>query len=150
MATAHTDLEPTASRGVAQAAAADSTLARADNGELIGGIVRDARDMAQNYFELAKLDVKHQITLAKRSLIAASIGGAITLVGVIVLALAAGYALALVLPLWAAMGIVGAALALLGVIALGVGAAIAKNIEPVPHEVIEDAKEDAQWIGERT
>ncbi len=140
-------LEPVSDESLRRGPRSDAGLERASTGDLVSGIARDVRDMAEGYLELAKMNIKGELQLAKRSLIAAAVGGAVVLVGVILLALMAAYGLAqTALPVWGAMGIVGGALVILGVIALAVGGQMAKKVDPVPREVVQDAKEDAEWI----
>jgi len=83
---------------------------------LIGGILKDAKELMVQGAELAKLEVKDELRKAKSAAIAAGIGLGVSAIGGILLILMAVHLLNAftAIPLWGAYGVVGCALLLLG------------------------------------
>ena len=72
--------------------------------------------------------------------------GAVTAIfAVLFLLLTAVYALALVMPSWAAALIVGAALAVVATLMLTTGLKRFKQIHPTPERTVETIKENVEW-----
>lgn len=120
--------------------------ARQSTGWLLSHVATDARDLLTQELDAAKVEVKHQLDLAKKATVSAAIGGGVLAIAGIILAIALAELLALVLMSWAAFAIVGGALALIGGILLAVGGKKAAEVRPVPERTVREAKKDVQWI----
>lgn len=118
-------------------------------GELISGIASDASEMFRLELEAAKLDLREEVGKAKAALVVAALGGSVLAIGSFVLAFAAVWALALVLPLWASALIVGGALVLLGGIFLLATRSKVKQLE-APTQALQETKRDVKWIKEKS
>jgi hypothetical protein len=90
---------------------------------LVGGILKDAKELVIQGAALAKLEVKDELRKAKSAAIAAGIGVGVAAIGGILLILMAVHLLDAftAIPLWGAYGIVGGVLVLLGAIMFIVG-----------------------------
>lgn len=119
---------------------------RQSTGWLLSHVATDARDLLTQELDAAKVEVEHQLDLAKQAAVSAAIGGAVLTVGGIILAIALAELLVLVLVPWAAFAIVGGALALIGGILLAVGGNKASEVRPVPERTVREAKKDVQWV----
>jgi MFS family permease len=114
-------------------------------GPLLRSIVADLSTLVTKQIELAKQELGEMVgTRAK----AAGVFGAAAVLGLFVigfLGLAGAEALALVLPRWAAMLIVGVVFALLAVVAMVVARSWLRSSATKPDLTTESLKEDVEW-----
>jgi membrane protein len=114
-------------------------------GPLLRSIVADLSTLVTKQIELAKQELGEMVgTRAK----AIGVFGAAAVLGLFVigfLGMAGAEALALVLPRWAAMLIVGAVFALLAVIAVFVARSWLRSSASKPDLTTESLKEDVEW-----
>jgi YihY family inner membrane protein len=114
-------------------------------GPLLRSIVADLSTLVTKQIELAKQELGEMVgTRAK----AIGVFGAAAVMGLFVigfLGMAGAEALALVLPRWAAMLIVGAVFALLAVIAVFVARSWLRSSASKPDLTTESLKEDVEW-----
>ena len=92
-----------------------------NTGELIGGVIDDARELASAEIDKLKAEAKQVGETAK--ITGAGLGFMIA--AVVMLGMAGSFGLATVVPLWAAFLIVGVVIGALGVFVLKNGRAIA-------------------------
>jgi uncharacterized membrane protein YqjE len=115
-------------------------------GELLKDLAAGTQTLLSKEIELAKLEVREGLRGAQQGAALGAGAALLGLVGLIMLALAAAYGLAELLPLWAAMLIVAGVL-LVGAAALGL---MAKrrfaSANPRPAQTLETLKEDGQWL----
>lgn len=116
--------------------------------DLVSGILKDASDIISKEVLAARMEMREELDKAKSTAILMGTAAVALLIGGILLALTAVYALAEFagLDLWLCYGIVGAAITVLGLIILFMGKSRAAKTSLVPTESIEQAKEDARWI----
>lgn len=95
-------------------------LEEANLGDLVSGIAKDSRKIASGYVALAKEEVRHEIENAKMMAALGSVGGVVAVVGLLLLAVGAAYALAqyTVLSVAGGYAVVGGAAALAGMVFL--------------------------------
>lgn len=158
-------------REIADAAGRQATRVRQEAREQLRGLADDAvgevgrvtRAVTDGFSELRDdLDrlVRKEVQLARTELMAkvreaakaggvAAAGGALGLVGVILMGWAAGSALANVLPTWLAFLIVGAVIALSGAGLIAAGRSWLERIDPVPEATMRTLRKDKEWLREK-
>lgn len=116
--------------------------------DLVSGILRDASDILSKEVAAARMEMREELEKVKSTAILMGVAAVALLIGGILLALAAVYALQEFagLDLWICYGVVGGAIIVLGIIILLLGKSKAAKTSLVPTESIENAKEDARWI----
>jgi uncharacterized membrane protein YqjE len=111
----------------------------------VAEIAKDLRVLAQQEMQLAKAEMGEQLRLFSRALVWGMIAATFGFLMLPFLSLAAMFALALVLPLWAAaLATVG----LLAILALGAGLIAYRQFRQVrliPQRTMESVKEDVKW-----
>jgi Putative Actinobacterial Holin-X, holin superfamily III len=119
---------------------------------LIGGIINDAKDLLLFEFNMAKLEMQHELRQAKAAAISFAIGAGTAVVGGLLLILMLVHLLNTftTIPLWGCYGIIGAVLLFVGLIVLSTSKRTADSINVVPQQTIETLKEHAQWTKEQT
>lgn len=124
--------------------------ANESTGELLRNVAEGARDLVSQ--ELAALagEVREEVSDAKAAIKLAAIGGGVTVIGAIVLAVALAELIALVLPRWGAFGLVGAVIVAAGLATLMTGASKAKDADMIPEQALRNVKKDARWIKNET
>lgn len=131
----------------AETAQAESkTVAR-----LLGEVVGDAQHLMRKEFEMAQYEIKHEINRAIKGAVSLGVGISVTAVSGILLLFMLVYLLAdiLTLQLWLSFLIVGGVVLVIGAILLAWGASQMRKFDPTPHQAIENARKDAQWIQEQ-
>ena len=115
-------------------------------GELLKDLAAGTQTLLSKEIELAKLEVREGLRGVQQGAVFGAGAALLGLVGLIMLALAAAYGLAELLPLWASMLIV-AVVRLGGALALGLLARRRfATANPRPEQTIETLKEDGQWL----
>jgi uncharacterized membrane protein YqjE len=108
-------------------------------------ILHNVQDIVRSEVRLAKTEIREEVGEAKSSAVMLG-GGALTAIfALLFLLLTLAYALALVMPSWAAALIVGAALAVIATLMLITGRRRFKQIHPTPGRTVETIKENVEW-----
>ena len=108
-------------------------------------IVRNVQEIVRSEVRLAKTEFREEAIKAKSSTLLLGAGGVAAIFAVGFLLLAAVYALALVMPSWAAAFLVGAGVSAVAVVMLTAGARRFKHIHPAPERTVHTLKETAEW-----
>jgi uncharacterized membrane protein YqjE len=114
-------------------------------GSLVSGVVSDLQELVRGEIALARTEIKEDAQAAGKAVGAMAAGGVLALVGFVFLMLAATYALALVLPLWASALIVAVFLLIVGAVAALWGKKQLDSANLGPDQTIESLKEDSEW-----
>jgi membrane protein len=114
-------------------------------GDLVRSIGTDAVSLVRKEMELAKQEVKEGMAARAKGGAAFAAAAVMGLYIVGFLAAAAAAALALVLPVWAALLIVAGVFILVALIAAMVGRTLMKNTSVKPERAKENLKEDVKW-----
>jgi phosphatidylglycerophosphate synthase len=99
---------------------------------------------------LAKTEIREEAVKAKSSAAMLGAGAVAAIFAVLFLLLTIVYALALVMPSWAAALIVGAGLAIAAGVMLMTGIKQFKQIHPSPERTVESIKENIEWAKQNT
>jgi hypothetical protein len=114
-------------------------------GELISATTQDLSELLRAEVELAKLELKEEATTAAKA------GGMIAGAGVLghlallLLAFAAAWGLAAVMPTGLAFLIVGVVVGVVAAVMFGMGRTRMKTATPVAPQTTQTIKEDVQW-----
>jgi len=101
----------------------------------------DTVEVVQAQFELAALEVREDARTAAKVAAGFAIGAALALLALGFFGAAAAFALALVLPAWAACSIVGAAIALVAFVATGLAKKKLGSHDFTPERTMESLQE---------
>ena len=118
-------------------------------GELFSEMTSELSQLVRQEIELAKTETKEELS---RMTDAGKIFGAGAVLGylaVVLLAFAAAWGLAAVLPTGIAFLIVGAVLGIGAALAFLAGRKRLEHFHPVPQETVETLKEDVEWAKTR-
>jgi uncharacterized membrane protein YqjE len=126
-----------------------TNTAEQDVGELIKGAMHDLETLATQHVKLFKSELKEEARKITQGAISLAIGGAVLLIGGVIL----GITLALILlaifpnlPWWAAFGIIAVLICGLGALALYLGKKRIDSATPIADETQEALKEDVEWL----
>jgi hypothetical protein len=113
---------------------------------LLGGIMKDAKDVLVQELTLAKLEGHEELGHMKTAALLLGIGGGVAAVGGLLLSVMLVHVLAAYtdMPFWGCYGIVGSVLAVLGWVLLAAGKHKIEEIDMMP-QTVETMKENAQW-----
>jgi hypothetical protein len=146
---AQPDRSPQASlnEAVETAQTESQTIAR-----LLGEVAGDAQHLMRQEFQLAQYEIKKEISRGVKGLISLGIGAGVTILGGLLLLFMLVYLLAdvLLLEIWFSFLIVGGIVLILGAILLAWGGRQMQKFDPTPHQTIENARKDVQWIKEQS
>lgn len=114
-------------------------------GDTVTGIIEDLQNIIRGEVELAKTEVREDVSTLGKS--AGMIGAAVfmALVGFIFLMLGVTYLLNKSLEMWIAAGLVGLVLLVIGAIIGITGKNRMQQANLVPNKTIESLKEDKEW-----
>ena len=118
-------------------------------GELFAEASRDVGQLVRQEIELAKTEAREELGKAARGATFFGGAGVLGYLALSLLAFAAAWALAEVMPAGLAFLIVGGVVAGAAYAAFRVGQARMQEFDPVPHETVETIKEDVQWVKAR-
>ena len=120
-------------------------------GALLGGLLKNAKDLLGQELQLAKLEGQEELRQIKSGTLALGIGIGVAAVGGLLLILMLVHMLESFtdLPLWGCYGIVGGVFGLLGVVLLARGKHQVADVEALP-QTVETMKENVQWLKEQT
>jgi len=114
---------------------------------LIGGLLDDARDLIREELQLARAEIREEVSAAQSALVAFAVAAAVGLIGVMLLSVAIGSAVAYFLrwPAWAGYGITAVLFLAVswGLVLYGRGRL--KTIRAIP-ETKDTIKENIAWI----
>jgi len=113
--------------------------------DVFQNIVQNVQEIVGSEVRLAKTEIREEAVKAKSSAAMLGTGAVIALFAVFFLLLTVVYALALVLPGWAAALIVGGALAIAAGFVLMAGRTRLRQIHPTPERTVETLKENVAW-----
>ena len=117
---------------------------------LLGGIMKDAKDLLVQELTLAQLEGQDELSQIKTAALLLGIGIGVSAVGGMLLSMMLVHVLAAYtdMPLWGCYGIVGSVVAVLGGVLLAAGTHKAEEINVLP-QTVETIKENAQWLTEQ-
>src|SRR4030095_4720008 len=117
---------------------------------LLGGIMKDAKDLLVQELTLAKLEGQEELGHIKTAVLLLGIGGGVAAVGGLLLSVMLVHVLAAYtdVPLWGCYGIVGSGFGVLGWVLLASGKHKVEEIDVMP-QTVETMKENAQWLREQ-
>ena len=118
--------------------------------DVLQDIIHNVQDIVRSEVRLAKTEFKEEAAKAKDSAVLLAAGAVTGVFAVGFLLLTIVYALALVMPSWAAALLVGAVLAILTTAVLTLGLKRFKRIHPTPEHTVESITENVAWAKQRT
>jgi uncharacterized membrane protein YqjE len=118
--------------------------------DVLQDIVRNVQEIVRSEVRLAKTEIREEAVKAKSSVAMLGAGAVAAIFAVLFLLLTIVYALALVVPSWAAALIVGAGLAIAAGVMLMTGIKQFKQIHPRPERTVESIKENIEWAKQNT
>jgi uncharacterized membrane protein YqjE len=118
--------------------------------DVLQDIIRNVQEIVRSEVRLAKTEIREELDKARSSTLLLGAGAATAMFAVLFLLLTVVYALALVMPEWAAAMLVGAALAAVAIVLFAVGLKRFKQIHPTPARTVETIKENVEWARQHT
>ena len=114
---------------------------------LVRGLLEDGRDLIREELQLARAEIREEISQAQSAVIAFAVAAAVGLIGVVLISVAIGGAIAYFLhwPNWAGYGIVAILLLAAGWGSFLYARARLKAIRAMP-ETTDTIKENVAWI----
>ena len=113
---------------------------------LLQDIVGNIQEIVRAEVNLAKAELRQEASKALSSGVWLAAGSVSGVFAALFLLTAIAFALALVMPAWAAALTVGAVLALGAGILLSVGIRRLKSVRPAPERPVETIKENVEWL----
>jgi len=120
----------------------------ADVSTLIGGIVKDARELLVEQMTLFQVEIKNDLHRTLMALIPLAIGVVVLLPGFILLGIAGAHLLHWAIPdmpLWLGFGSVGGFIMLAGVLLVLWGKSMLASVSLTPDTALKGLKENIQW-----
>jgi|ERR1039457_6628808 uncharacterized membrane protein YqjE len=118
--------------------------------DVLQDVIRNVQEIVRSEVRLAKTEIREEAIKAKSATLLLGAGAVTAILAILFLLLMAVYALALVMPRWAAALIVGAALAVVAGVTLPAGVRRFKQIHPTPERTVETIKENVEWAKQHT
>lgn len=118
--------------------------------DVLQDILRDVQEILRSEVRLAKTEIRQEATRAAASAVWLTVGVVGVLSAWMFLLWTAAYALAAVLPMWAATLVVAVAMAGVGGVLIAAGLRRFKRITPMPERAIESLKENLEWMKQPT
>lgn len=118
-------------------------------GALLSSLVRDTGVLVRQEVQLATVEATAKTRRAARGIGVVLAGGAVMHAAVILLALAAVWGLATVVPAWLSALVVGVVGVISGYALVSRGFAILQNIDPIPRHTEDTLKADIRWAKEQ-
>jgi len=115
-------------------------------GELLSATTHDLQQLFRLEIELAKTELQENARTGAKAGAFLGVGGALAYLALALLAFAAAWGLAEVMPAGVAFLIVGVVVALAAVAFLVVGRSRLAAFQPGPEQTVETIKEDVQWV----
>ena len=144
--------QPSRNEALSTSSSAHTTPEEPSIATLLGELVADAQDLVRKEIELAKQEVRDEISKAKDSAISLGIGGVVLAIGGLLLVLMLVHLLSDVfgLRLWLSYLLVGLVFAIVGGVLLMRGRSKASEIDLVPRATVQEVKKDVAWIKDQT
>ena len=114
-------------------------------GTIVTGIVADLQDVVRGEVQLAKTELKEDVSSLGKSAAMIAVGAFLALVGFMFVMLGVTYLLNKSMQMWLAAGIVGVVLLIIGIIAAMAGKNKLSAANLKPEQTIDSLKEDQQW-----
>ena len=118
--------------------------------DVLQAILRNIQEIVRSEVRLAKAEIREEATKAKSAGLLIGAGALSGIFGAFFLLLMVLYALAAVVPNWAAALIVASVLAILAIILLSSGRKLLKQIDPIPERTKHSLKESVEWAKQQT
>jgi uncharacterized membrane protein YqjE len=118
--------------------------------DVLHDIVRNVQEIVRSEVRLAKTELREEAAKAKAPTILLGAGGVATIFAVFFLLLSTVYALARVMPSWAAALIVAAGLVVVASMLLTAGMKGFKHVHPTPARTVETIQENVKWAKQHT
>ena len=125
--------------------AADRSVA-----DVLQDILRNVQDILRSEIRLAKAEIRQEATQAAAAAVWMTIGVVGLLSAWMFLLWTAVYALATVLPIWAATLVTAVAMAGVGGVVVTAGLRRFARIKPMPERTIESLQENLEWMKQPT
>ena len=122
---------------------------RADDrslGQLLSAATQDVSHLVRQEIQLAKVETREELRVAARAGAMFGAAGVAALLALFLLAFAAAWGLAEVMPAGVAFLIVGLVVGVAGTWAFIVGRRRLETFDPMPQETAQTIKEDLEWI----
>jgi hypothetical protein len=113
-------------------------------------ILRNVQDIFRSEVRLAKAEIRHEARQAVASALWLTVGVVGALSAWMFLLWTAAYALATILPMWAATLVIAVAMAAAGSVLIAVGLRRFTHITLMPQRTIESLKENLEWMKQPT
>jgi hypothetical protein len=113
-------------------------------------ILRDVQEMLRAEIRLAKAEIRDDAKRAASSGAWVAVGAAGVLSGWIFLLWTVVYALAAMMPMWAATLVVAVVLSAIGAALVMLGLQRVRTLQPGPERAVESVKETLEWIRQPT
>ncbi|NOK57521.1 MAG: hypothetical protein GFH27_549303n213 [Chloroflexi bacterium AL-W] len=120
--------------------------------QIMGELIADAQQLVRKEFELAKEEVKSEVSKVQQGAISLGIGIGVTAIGSMLLLIMCVHLLTdiFLLELWLSYLIVGGTLAFIGIILLLIGRSRLQSVDPAPRATISNVRKDIEWVQEQT
>jgi len=118
--------------------------------DVLQDILRNVQDILRSEVRLAKAEIRQEATQAATAALWMTIGVVGLLSAWMFLLWTAVYALATVLPLWAATLVIAVAVACAGGMVLTAGLRRFTRMKPMPERTIESLQENLEWMKQPT
>jgi uncharacterized membrane protein YqjE len=118
--------------------------------DVLQDILRNFQEIVRSEVRLAKAEVREEANKAKSASLFIGTGALSGLFAAFFLLLMAVYALATVVPIWAASLIVAIALAITATALLSAGRKRLKQVHPTPERTKNSLKENVEWAKQQT
>jgi hypothetical protein len=118
--------------------------------DVLQDILRNVQDMLRSEVRLAKAEIRLEATQAASSALWVTFGVVGVLSGWMFFLWTAAYALAAVVPMWAATLLIAAAMAGAGSVLIAAGLRRFTRITAMPERTIESLKENFEWMKQPT
>jgi hypothetical protein len=113
--------------------------------EILQDVLRNLQEIVRSEVRLAKTEVREEFIKAQSAALFLAVGALCGIFTVFFLLFAAVYALALVVPNWAAALIVTAILMAVAATTMMAGLKQLKRVHPAPEKTVETMKENVAW-----
>ena len=118
-------------------------------GDVLSDLFRDGSELIREEIELAKAEMRENVSRLMKDGVGIAIGGAMALVGLFALVAAAILVLGLVMPYWASALIVGGLFMIIGLIMVMANVRAMRNTGIAPTKTMETIREDARMVREK-
>jgi Putative Actinobacterial Holin-X, holin superfamily III len=118
--------------------------------DVVQDILRNVQEILRSEVRLAKAEIRHEVTKAATSALWLTVGVMGVLSAWMFLLWTAAYALATILPMWAATLVIAVVMAAAGSVLIAAGLRRFTQITPMPERTIESLKENLEWMKQPT